>query len=100
VDFNPAGLEFGTVAITTTSEAASDPLFCHLVPRFSAHTCHAQTVMRLPAGAIRLASSDQDAHQAFRMGNRCWGVQFHPEFDQIAALLHRPLCTGPQRPGG
>ena len=28
-----------------------------------------------------LASSDRDRNQAFRVGERAWGVQFHPEFD-------------------
>jgi GMP synthase (glutamine-hydrolysing) len=81
---NPAGLEFGAVEIRTTAGAADDPLFRALVPRFRAHTCHTQTVTRLPPGATLLAASHRDAHQAFRVGARCWGVQFHPEFDETA----------------
>jgi GMP synthase (glutamine-hydrolysing) len=82
---NPAGLEFGTVEVTTAAGAARDPLFHSLIPRFYAHTCHAQTVCQLPPGATLLAASRRDIHQAFRMGKCCWGVQFHPEFDEIAA---------------
>jgi GMP synthase (glutamine-hydrolysing) len=81
---NPAGLEFGTVEITTTASAAHDPLFQALFPGFHAHTCHTQTVVQLPSGAILLATSRRDAHQAFRVGRCCWGVQFHPEFDGTA----------------
>lgn len=81
---NPAGLEFGSVEIRTTAGAEDDPLFQALVPRFRAHTCHTQTVTRLPPGATLLAVSNRDAHQAFRVGKRCWGVQFHPEFDATA----------------
>jgi len=94
---NPAGLEFGTVEITTAAGAAGDPLIQALAPRFHAHTCHAQTVLRLPPGATLLAVSDRDAHQAFRVGRNCWGVQFHPEFDEAATrhyidAYHSPLA--------
>jgi GMP synthase (glutamine-hydrolysing) len=33
----------------------------------------------LPRDAILLASSGLYPHQAFRLGARAWGVQFHPE---------------------
>ncbi|MEO6170372.1 MAG: glutamine amidotransferase, partial [Lysobacter sp.] len=39
-----------------------------------------QSVLRLPEGAVALARSALDAHQAFRWGDNVWGVQFHPEF--------------------
>jgi GMP synthase (glutamine-hydrolysing) len=42
---------------------------------------HVEAVLELPAGARRLASSDVDPNQAFAVGERAWGVQFHPEFD-------------------
>jgi GMP synthase (glutamine-hydrolysing) len=38
-------------------------------------------VLRLPAGAVRLASNPWDMNQAVRFGPAAWGVQFHPEFD-------------------
>jgi GMP synthase (glutamine-hydrolysing) len=85
---NPTGLEFGTVAVTTTAGAVRDPLFHSLRPKFHAHTCHAQTVLRLPAGATLLAFSRRDAHQAFRIGKTCWGVQFHPEFNESATAYY------------
>jgi GMP synthase (glutamine-hydrolysing) len=95
---NPAGLEFGTVAVATAADAVGDPLFGALVPEFKAHTCHAQTVLRLPPGATLLAVSHRDAHQAFRLGATCWGVQFHPEFDETATgyyidQYHSPLAA-------
>ena len=37
-------------------------------------------LLQLPESAIRLASSEQEPNQAFRIGPRAWGVQFHPEF--------------------
>ena len=41
----------------------------------------------MPAGAVRLARSEQSPNQAFRYGERTWGLQFHPEVDL-------PLYTG------
>lgn len=77
---NPTGREMGTVEIALDPQAAGDPLFAGLPQRFPAQTTHLQTVVRAPADAIVLASSEQDACHAFRWGGNTWGVQFHPEF--------------------
>ncbi len=75
------GRESGRVEIHLTSEGMSDPLFGELPEVLFLNESHAQSVLRLPEGAIRLAWSEWDRHQAFRLGDRAWGVQFHPEFD-------------------
>ncbi|MCF8074884.1 MAG: glutamine amidotransferase [Desulfotignum sp.] len=80
VDFHPKGLEIGTASITLTADALSDPLFQGLPPIFNAHTCHSQTVLTLPPGAVHLAKNAHDPHHAFRLGRAAWGVQFHPEY--------------------
>jgi GMP synthase (glutamine-hydrolysing) len=80
VDFHPAGLEIGTTPITLTADALSDPLLQGLPPAFNAHTCHSQTVLTLPPGAVLLAENTHEPHHAFRIGNVAWGVQFHPEY--------------------
>jgi GMP synthase (glutamine-hydrolysing) len=80
VDFHPAGLEIGTTPITLTADALSDPLLQGLPPAFNAHTCHSQTVLALPPGAVLLAENTHEPHHAFRIGNVAWGVQFHPEY--------------------
>ena len=36
----------------------------------------------LPEGAVLLASSADCVHQAYRVGERAWALQFHPEIDQ------------------
>jgi GMP synthase (glutamine-hydrolysing) len=81
VGYNPKGLEKGTVEITLTPEGQSDPLLSSLPPTPCLHVSHAQSVLRLPHGAVRLAYSRMDNHQAFCVNGNAWGVQFHPEFD-------------------
>lgn len=77
---NPAGREMGTVRIALEPAAAGDPLFAGLPATFAAQATHLQTVLRAPAEATVLATSEHDACHAFRWGQRAWGVQFHPEF--------------------
>jgi len=80
VDFHPDGLEIGTTPITLTADALSDPLLHGLPPVFNAHTCHSQTVLTLPPGAVILAENPHEPLHAFRLGRAAWGVQFHPEY--------------------
>ena len=42
---------------------------------------HIDTMAVLPEGAVLLASTPDCAHQAYRVGDRAWAVQFHPEID-------------------
>ncbi|MGZ5009036.1 MAG: glutamine amidotransferase [Methylobacter sp.] len=80
VDYHPAGREIGTVSIRLTAEGKQDRLLGALPDTFPAHTTHAQTVIQLPANALRLAQNAFEIHHAFRLGESAWGVQFHPEF--------------------
>ncbi|WP_298692844.1 glutamine amidotransferase [uncultured Sulfuricurvum sp.] len=77
------GMEIGTVEIQTTPHAHEDALFRDFPENFMGHTIHSQTVMTLPEGAVRLAFNGHDSNHAFRIGERAWGVQFHPEFDEV-----------------
>jgi GMP synthase (glutamine-hydrolysing) len=77
----PTGVEMGTVPITLTDQADSDPLFHGLPKQIMAHASHTQSVVQLPPGAILLASSENEPHHSFSLGSCAWGVQFHPEFD-------------------
>jgi len=88
---HPEGREIGTLPVRLTEAAQHDPIFGSLPPKFSAHLTHQQSVIRLPESAQLLASSAHEPHQAFRFGDRCWGVQFHPEFNAaiMAAYLDR-----------
>ncbi|WP_234191935.1 MULTISPECIES: glutamine amidotransferase [Pseudacidovorax] len=84
VDFHPGGLEIGTVPLRLASHAQEDPLFAGLPEQFPVQVIHRQSALRLPPGAVPLASNAHEPHQAFRIGRCAWGVQFHPEFDAEA----------------
>ncbi len=81
VGFHPEGKEAGTVEIHLGEAGREDALFGSFPRRFRAYVAHAQTVLRLPPGAVLLAGNAHEPHHAFRLGDRAWGVQFHPEFD-------------------
>lgn len=84
VDHHPEGVEIGTVTVQRHPASGDDPLLGALPQRFPAQAVHWQSVRRLPPGAVLLAGSDHEAHHAFRIGERAWGVQFHPEFSDEA----------------
>lgn len=74
---NPAP-EVGLLEIGLTAAGASDPLFAGWPRRTPVVQWHSDT-FALPAGAIHLASSPLCHNQAFRHGDRAYGLQFHPE---------------------
>jgi GMP synthase (glutamine-hydrolysing) len=78
---NPRGREIGTVVVRSLAPARRDPLLGVWGDEGPAHVTHVESVLALPPGAVRLAESDRDPVQAFSVGDRAWGVQFHPEFD-------------------
>ncbi|MDD3517326.1 MAG: glutamine amidotransferase [Chromatiales bacterium] len=82
VDYNPRGVEVGSVDIELFRAAVDDPLFSALPGRFPAQVSHRQSVLALPAGATALGRSAMEPHQAIAFAPRAWGVQFHPEFDE------------------
>jgi len=88
---HPLGVEIGTVQVQATQAAHSDPLLYGLGPRFSVHAAHSQSTSLLPPGAELLAHNEWEPHQAFRYGDRIWGLQFHPEFPGEAVLAYKAL---------
>jgi GMP synthase (glutamine-hydrolysing) len=84
VGANPRGREIGTVEIELRAEARRDALFGELPERLAMQATHVESVLELPPQARLLAASQGDPHQAFAVGERAWGVQFHPEFDADA----------------
>ncbi len=69
--------EIGWHPVELTDAAADDPVLGGLPARFDAFQWHYYTY-ELPAAAVELAASEV-CTQAFRLGDRAWGVQFHPE---------------------
>jgi GMP synthase-like glutamine amidotransferase len=51
----------------------------------------------LPPDAVPLASSDRYPQQAFRIGARAYGLQFHVEVDEAAARAMEPHLPGDVR---
>ena len=76
---NPRGREIGTIRIHRRED---DPIFDGIPSSFEANVTHIDTVGALPPGAVSLARSEQDDHQAIRFTRTCYGVQFHPELDR------------------
>lgn len=50
-----------------------------------------QDTFSLPDGAVHLAASRSYPHQAFRWGDRAYGLQFHVEVDRQLAAAWTPL---------
>ena len=71
------GPEIGWHAVELTTEGTADPVLSALPERFDALEWH-HYGHGLPDGAIALARNDASL-QGFRLGDACWGVQFHPE---------------------
>ncbi|GAA3906049.1 hypothetical protein GCM10022382_11120 [Microbacterium invictum] len=69
----------GPTTITLTAEADRDPVFGGLAHTFSALTAHKEGTARLPDGAVLLATNEACPVQAFRIGDRLYATQFHPE---------------------
>ena len=74
-------VEKGTYPVILTPEGADDRLFRGIDREFVSFQWHNDN-FAIPEGAVRLASSPGCPNQAFRVGTRVWGVQFHPEVDE------------------
>ena len=77
-------VEIGFGAVTLTPEGTRDPVLGPSGPSFTAFHWHGDT-FDLPAGATHLAVSKQYLHQAFRVGDAAYGLQFHVELDPALA---------------
>jgi GMP synthase (glutamine-hydrolysing) len=78
--------EIGFGTIRPTRAAADDRLLSHYRDGDRVFQWHMDT-FAVPEGAELLATGDQVTNQAFRVGDRAWGVQFHLEIDGAAIAL-------------
>jgi len=81
------GPELGAKLVAKRDVAGNDPLFWDLPLSPVVVQWHWDAVTELPPGATLLMSSTSYPHQAFRVGDRAWGIQFHVETD--AAMVGR-----------
>ena len=75
-------LEIGPSPITLTVEEDTDPVFGTFPPTLEVIQWHSES-LTLPPGAILLASSEHFPVQAFRYGERAYGLLFHLELEQV-----------------
>lgn len=70
--------EFGWCEVRLTEEGLADPVLSAAPARFRTFQWHSDT-FTLPAEAVRLATGSQVANQAYRVGHKAYGTQFHFE---------------------
>ncbi len=70
--------ELGTLPVTLTGEGRRDRLFRGIPDTFSTFQWHHDS-FDIPSSGVLLASSAACPHQAVRVGESAWGLQFHPE---------------------
>jgi GMP synthase-like glutamine amidotransferase len=85
----------GFVTTELTAEGAADPVLGALPPRFESFNVNGYRFTP-PPGAVTLATGP--VTQAYRLGARAWGTQFHPEVRRDQAvdwLRDDPTVTRP-----
>ena len=70
--------EIGFYEVQLTDEGKNDPLFQGL-PGYQQVIHWHEDTFGLPDGAVRLATSENTVNQAFRFGQRAYGLQYHIE---------------------
>jgi GMP synthase (glutamine-hydrolysing) len=80
---NPKGRQLGLVDVGFTAEAVDDPLLGPVVGPHRAMHWNDDVGARLPEGAQRLATAPTGEVQAARHAPTVWGIQWHPEVDDV-----------------
>jgi GMP synthase (glutamine-hydrolysing) len=78
--FKAAEKEFGFQAIALTPDAKDDPLLSLYEDGDMVFHWH-QDTFELPEKATLLGTNQRVPNQAYRVGDRAWGIQFHQELD-------------------
>ncbi|MDP9498043.1 MAG: type 1 glutamine amidotransferase [Actinomycetota bacterium] len=73
------GPELGARLVGKRDVAGADPFVWDTPMSWICVQWHGDAITELPPGAVLLASSPRYPHQAFRLGDRAWGLQFHIE---------------------
>ncbi|GID93482.1 glutamine amidotransferase [Amorphoplanes digitatis] len=81
VERSTSGPEIGPGLVARRDASDNDPLFKWVPLLPDVVQWHNDEITELPIGAVLLAASSRYPHQAFRLGDRAWGLQFHIECD-------------------
>lgn len=81
VERSTSGPEIGPGLVGKRDAANTDPLFKWVPLLPDVIQWHRDEITELPLNAVLLAASSRSPHQAFRLGDRAWAVQFHIECD-------------------
>jgi GMP synthase-like glutamine amidotransferase len=81
VERSASGPVLGARLVAKRDIAEKDPLFGPVSFTPDVLQWHSDEITVLPPGAVLLAASPAVEHQAFRVGSRAWGLQFHIECD-------------------
>lgn len=95
VERSTSGPEIGPALVARRDAADTDPLFKYVPLIPDVIQWHSDEITELPVTATLLAASTRYPHQAFRLGDRAWGLQFHIECDadMIAAWARSDAAT-------
>ncbi|GAA1626493.1 type 1 glutamine amidotransferase [Actinoplanes couchii] len=85
VERSEGGPEIGPGLVAKRDVADEDPLFKWVPLLPDVLQWHRDEITELPMNAVLLAASSRFPNQAFRIGDRAWGLQFHIECD--AAMI-------------
>jgi GMP synthase-like glutamine amidotransferase len=81
--------ELGALKVSLTENGKTDRLFVGIPEVFNTFQWHHDS-FDIPPGGVLLASSSACPHQAFRVGESAWGLQFHPE---VTEKIIRDWCA-------
>jgi GMP synthase-like glutamine amidotransferase len=87
VERSTSGPEIGPALVGKRDAADTDPLFKWVPLLPDVIQWHRDEMTELPLRSVLLAASSRYPNQAFRLGDRAWGVQFHIECD--VAMIER-----------
>ncbi len=72
--------EIGWETVKLSFPGTTDPLHAGIAWETMQFHFHGQAIAELPSGAVGLSGSKRCRHQAFRIGFRTYGFQYHPEW--------------------
>lgn len=97
VEQNTLGWELGVGVIELTPAGQQSPLFEGMKASFQAYQSHREIVTSLPDSGQALAENGMGL-QAFQLGKRAFGLQFHPEFTFDIAQMYVQTRQGTDIP--